>query len=201
MIKLISIDLDGTLVDTLPIHRDSFIRAIKTTQNIDISKEYHDKYLIHLSTVDKITRLIEFAELNKNVDYKEIIEEKNKHAFNLIEDIRPNLELNKILWELSERYVFTCVTNANKDFAMHVLRHVHLHDLFDYIITGNDVNKKKPNKEPYEKLLSNYLLMKTDDILVIEDSEDGCKSAKSTGIKKIWKIDSPKDLLDIKKYL
>lgn len=73
MIKVISLDLDGTLVDTLPIHRSAFCKAVYDLHKLKIDDTYHDQYLKGLPTVEKIKRLISFAELPKNIDISDLI--------------------------------------------------------------------------------------------------------------------------------
>lgn len=201
MIKVISLDLDGTLVDTLPIHRSAFCKAVYDLHKLKIDDTYHDQYLKGLPTVEKIKRLISFAELPKNIDISDLIERKNKYATLFIESLRPNQMLNKMLFEMSESYIFTCVTNTNKEFALMTLRNIHLHDLFDLIITGSDLKHLKPHKEPYLRLRDNYLLMEMKEFLIVEDSEEGCKSAKSAGFKNIWKVNGTTDVLNLKSQL
>ena len=43
MIKVISLDLDGTLVDTLPIHRSAFCKAVYDLHKLKIDDTYHDQ--------------------------------------------------------------------------------------------------------------------------------------------------------------
>jgi HAD superfamily hydrolase (TIGR01509 family) len=55
---------------------------------------------------------------------------------------------------------------------------------FDIIITGENVNKGKPNPEVYLKALA-LLECEPDEVFVFEDSETGCEAAENAEINYI----------------
>jgi len=54
---------------------------------------------------------------------------------------------------------------------------------FDLIITKEDVDKEKPDPQPYEKTLEYFCIKNPHKVLVIADSLLGILSAKATGTK------------------
>ena len=56
-----------------------------------------------------------------------------------------------------------------------------LKDLFEYIISREDVKEQKPSKESYEKVL-NELKIDSKTCLAVEDSNRGVKAAIDAGI-------------------
>lgn len=56
---------------------------------------------------------------------------------------------------------------------------------FEYIISGDDIEKSKPDPEIYEKAVRRLNVDK-DKVFVIEDSDRGIMSAYLAGLKPIW---------------
>ena len=72
------------------------------------------------------------------------------------------------------------VTGANKEFAEKILNN-YFSNIFDIIITGNDVKNGKPSPEPYLKA-TKKLNIKANNLIVIENAPLGIQSAKSAGL-------------------
>ena len=66
-----------------------------------------------------------------------------------------------------------------------------LHDIFDFVISGEEVKNSKPNPEIFLKC-SQYFNIKPEECLVIEDSVTGVQAAKSANMKCIAIVTSHK---------
>jgi len=53
---------------------------------------------------------------------------------------------------------------------------------FDYVVTGNDVEKHKPSAEGIHKIMSNFHL-KPEDVLMVGDAVSDVKAAQESGVK------------------
>ena len=73
------------------------------------------------------------------------------------------------------------VTGTSKH-ELHRILPSHLYDLFDVIVTGNDVKNGKPHPEPYLKAIDK-LGIKPREAVVIENAPFGIRSAKAAGLK------------------
>jgi HAD superfamily hydrolase (TIGR01509 family) len=73
------------------------------------------------------------------------------------------------------------VTSSRKDHFEIIHRSTGLLKYFDFLLTGEDYTKFKPNSEPY-LLAVERSGCKKDECLAIEDSERGLISARSAGI-------------------
>lgn len=71
-------------------------------------------------------------------------------------------------------------TSSGPDFAHDVLGRVGLRDRFGFILTAADVTHGKPHPEIYETA-ARRLGVATGEMLVLEDSENGCRAAVAAG--------------------
>ena len=71
-------------------------------------------------------------------------------------------------------------TSSGPDFAHDVLGRVGLRERFGFILTAADVTHGKPHPEIYESA-ARRLGVATGEMLVLEDSENGCRAAVAAG--------------------
>jgi len=184
MLKAIIFDLDGTLVDSLPYHHESW-RIFFKNNNLEehdfseVLKEYKGGGTLELMTSvfgDMYTK----DELKKMTDDKEIIFRdiyKSK--------IYPIEGLNKFLDNLKENNILLSIgSNAIRKNVLMTIEKLGIIDYFSSIICGDEVSKGKPDPEMYLKTLSN-LKMDKNECIIFEDSIEGVTAAKNAGIKSI----------------
>jgi len=184
MLKAIIFDLDGTLVDSLPYHHESW-RIFFKNNNLEehdfseVLKEYKGGGTLELMTSvfgDMYTK----DELKKMTDDKEIIFRdiyKSK--------IYPIEGLNKFLDNLKENNILLSIgSNAIRENVLMTIEELGITDYFSSIICGDEVSKGKPDPEMYLKTLSN-LKMDKNECIIFEDSIEGVTAAKNAGIKSI----------------
>lgn len=102
-------------------------------------------------------------------------------------------------------------TNAPTPFALRILKHLGVHDLFDVIIGADKVNESKPSPEMLEYILNYYSFDKTNHkAWMIGDNSKDMLSARGAGIKSIFAtwgfsptsdeevvISNPREIIDI----
>jgi len=71
-------------------------------------------------------------------------------------------------------------TSSGPDFARDVLGRVGLRDRFGFVLTSADVTLGKPHPEIYERAAAR-LGVAPAEMLVLEDSENGCRAAVAAG--------------------
>jgi HAD superfamily hydrolase (TIGR01509 family) len=71
-------------------------------------------------------------------------------------------------------------TSSGPDFAHDVLSRVGLRDRFGFVLTSADVTHGKPHPEIYERA-AERLGVTPAEMLVLEDSENGCRAAVAAG--------------------
>ena len=182
MLKAIIFDLDGTLVDSLPYHHESW-RIFFKNNNLEendfseILKEYKGGGTLELMTSvfgDTYTR----DELKKMSDDKEVIFRdiyKSK--------IYPIEGLNKFLDNLKENNILLSIgSNAIRKNVLMTIEELGITNYFSSIICGDEVSRGKPDPEMYLKTLSNLKVSKNE-CIIFEDSIEGVEAARNADIK------------------
>jgi len=184
MLKAIIFDLDGTLVDSLPYHHESW-RIFFKNNNLEehdfseVLKEYKGGGTLELMTSvfgDMYTK----DELKKMTDDKEIIfRDIYKSKIYPIEGLKQfldNLKENNILLSIG--------SNAIRENVLMTIEELSITNYFSSIICGDEVSRGKPDPEMFVKTLSN-LNVSRDECIIFEDSIEGVKAAKNAHIKVI----------------
>ncbi len=184
MLKAIIFDLDGTLVDSLPYHHESW-RIFFKNNNIEendfseIIKEYKGGGTLELMTSvfgDIYTR----DELKKMSGDKEVIFRdiyKSK--------IYPIEGLNTFLDNLKENNILLSIgSNAIRKNVLMTIEELGITNYFSSIICGDEVSRGKPDPEMYIKTLSNLKVNKNE-CIIFEDSIEGIEAARNADIKVI----------------
>ncbi len=184
MLKAIIFDLDGTLVDSLPYHHESW-RIFFKNNNLEehdfseVLKEYKGGGTLELMTSvfgDMYTK----DELKKMTDDKEIIfRDIYKSKIYPIEGLKQfldNLKKNNILLSIG--------SNAIRKNVLMTIEELSITNYFSSIICGDEVSRGKPDPEMFVKTLSN-LNVSRNECIIFEDSIEGIKAAKNADIKVI----------------
>ena len=97
------------------------------------------------------------------------------------------IELFEYLKDMGSKIV--CVTNSIQMTTLEMLKSTGQFDYFDMIITNEDVENNKPHPDCYNLAVKN-LDIRPDNCIIIEDSEKGMQSAKSSVVpdSNIWNV-------------
>jgi HAD superfamily hydrolase (TIGR01509 family) len=176
MIRGLFFDLDGTLVDT---HRANY-EAYKHALGLEGFKIDFDQFKqtigmhagqflpllapgLSVKGFDRVTQ-------NKAAKYREI-----GHTTTL------NTNLRSFIEKMKPRMKIALVTTAKRVNAEAILQYHDLTELFDTVITADDVKVSKPDPEAYVLALDKTKLHSYE-VIAFEDSETGRKAAESAGI-------------------
>jgi HAD superfamily hydrolase (TIGR01509 family) len=176
-------DLDGTLVDCKELHFEALNRALVENGYEEISLYDHVTFYEGLPTVEKLKAL-------KIPNPDKVNADKQAITYNLIPYY---VEFDSKVWQalkvLKREYKMFCVSNSKKESMERILEEAGLIDLFDELISCEDVQNPKPAPDIYlyAKKLAN------DECFAFEDNENGVNSAKSAGIP-VFKVDSSEDI-------
>ena len=131
-------------------------------------------------------------ELKKMSDDKEIIFRKIYKG-----NIKPIEGFPEFFFYLkSKKILVGLASNAIRKNVALTLNELGVHDLFDSIICGDEVNFGKPNPEMFDKTVSRFKLEK-DNCIIFEDSIEGVGAAVNAGINVIGVTSSsPGDILN-----
>lgn len=175
--KLAMFDLDGTLFDTRSLNYLAYKAALEKF-NFKLDKEYfysecngrHYKVFLPQILNNDITYMEDIHRLKKEF-YEKFLGEaiKNEHLFNIIKLMR-------------EEYYLAVVTTASRKNCEEILSKFDALSLFDLVIAGEDVSKKKPEPEGYLKAMK-YFDISPENSIIFEDSEVGILAGERSGAK------------------
>lgn len=172
--KLAIFDMDGTLFNTNDVNYYSYKEALDK-YNIKIDYNYYCNYcngrhytVFLPELVNGNKEIIENIHNNKKILYSKYLNtvKINYHLFNIIECLKKD-------------YKIALVTTASKKNTIEILKYTNKTDLFDLILTSEDIKKTKPNPEGF-LLAMHKFAVGPEDCIIFEDSEVGIEAAKKT---------------------
>lgn len=167
-------DLDGTLFDTGEVNYCSYREALQP-YGIQLDHTYFVEqcngrhYTEFLPSLMKTDRYLEEVHAAKKDAYRRNLDKagKNRHLFQMISQMRGC-------------YYTAVVTTASRKNAGEILEHFACGNLFDYLVTQEDVSRAKPDPEGFQKAMG-YFGMDAGHTVIFEDSDAGIAAARATG--------------------
>ena len=181
-VSAILFDMDGVMIDThrcaYSVLSDSAMKLgvdISADEIIEMGSLSGKQFWTYIKSEYELEESVE--ELVANYDF-----EKEMSYYEKI-GLMPNLV--KVLSELKVNgYKLGLVTSAKPIRTNRVLSMVGRADIFDVVITSDDVTDHKPSPSCYLTALDK-LCLKAENVLVVEDSSNGALAAKDSGCKVI----------------
>ena len=177
LVKLVIFDLDGTLVDS----DKTVIRLLNTIRedlNLPTLKIKDISFYLSLGGEEMIKKTI--ANEIDTKHYLEIFRQRylddsldNENLFDGVIDYLNHLKSKGI-----QMAVFT---NKPKDLTTKTLNRHQIYDFFNYIVTRDDVDFKKPDPDGCHKIIK-MSSISPENIIMIGDSELDQKAANSASI-------------------
>lgn len=180
MIKAIILDMDGTMFDTEPLWEKAFLKAGKDL-GYNFTKELHEKS-IGTNQIDLDILLKE--ELGEEFPVDDFSAKYVENMKKLIDEqgILIKKGLIKLLDYLIENeYIIAIASSSDLEMIKRNLNIVNIkEDIFKAIVSGEDFDNGKPAPDIFLKTCE-ILSVKPEDTIVIEDSNNGIKSAYNAG--------------------
>jgi pyrophosphatase PpaX len=179
IIKAIIFDFDGTLADTLPVCFYAFQAVFKEFDNVEVTSN-EIKAMFGPSETGIIRENLLHPHQDKAIElYYEKYTEKHKEL------VLDNEEINHLLQSLKkEGYKLGIVTGKANRSLLISLECLNMKDLFDVIITGDDVTIPKPHPEGIYKALA-HLNIKNTEAVFLGDSDADILAGKQANIHTI----------------
>lgn len=188
--KLYIFDLDGVLVDACEWHRVALNEALQEVCNYEISLEDHYKTFNGIPTRVKLRRLSEMGKIPAS-SHDSVYMAKQLTTIEIIKRnafFRPEkVEMIKLLKSRGD--LVACYTNSIRETAELMLEKTGILELFDFVLTNQDVENPKPDPEGYVFLMDHFGFSE-EDTFIIEDSPKGLAAARSSGAN-IIQVENP----------
>lgn len=169
-------DFDGVLADTEPIHWACW-REILAPLRVELSWDVYCANCIGVVDTDMLSFLASLGPTTAEALRPHYPRKKELFRTRVLEMSPCATETVELVRSLTD-YRLAVVTSSGRQEVEPVLERVGIHECFSTMVFGGDVNKHKPDPEPY--LLAASRLESTRP-LVVEDSEAGVASAWAAG--------------------
>ncbi|WP_439183808.1 HAD family hydrolase [Carboxylicivirga taeanensis] len=176
-IKGLIFDMDGTLLNSTPIHYKAWLEACRPF-GVDFTYAYFitltGRPVIELSK-DLIAAFNMPVEAGELVAAKEQLVEKNLHNVEVIPAVF------EVVTAFKGRLPMAVGTGASRQRAMRLLEDSGIIDYFDAVITSDDVEQYKPHPATFLKA-AQAINVSPADCLVFEDGHLGIDAANAAGM-------------------
>jgi HAD superfamily hydrolase (TIGR01509 family) len=174
--KAFIFDLDGTLINSEKYHADGFAHAVETLSGYQLTpaerREFFEGHT-HLFTPVLAERH------GLTLDPGAVLLHKREHLDrNFKVEVLPGAEGFIEKWRNSMRMALA--SNSPRQFVKRALVDAGLIDVFESVVTADDVTCRKPDPEMYALTLKN-LNLAAEDVMVFEDSPAGVAAAQAAG--------------------
>lgn len=168
--KLAIFDLDGTLFNTEDVNYFAYKKALEK-YGYDIEKEYFTKKCNGRHYTEFLPKIVENESIIDNIH---ILKKEFYHSY--LDKALLNEHLFQIIKLIKEEYYIAIVTTASRRNCEEILEHFMVKNLFDKIITQEDVEKVKPNPEGFIRAM-NFFNIQPKSTIIYEDSQVGIEAA------------------------
>lgn len=170
-------DLDGVIVDTVPLHFKAWKKMFGEYKREFTFHDYKDK-------VDGIPRIEGARAILKDLPEEELEKaatKKQKYFLEFLETEGISVfdDALELIKELKTNNIKIAVISSSKN-CHYILRKAKIDNLFDAIVSGNDIEKGKPAPDIF-LLASKMLSLETEECIVFEDAMLGVEAAKKGG--------------------
>lgn len=180
-IKAVIFDMDGLMFDTEPI----YYKANQKTADylaMDFSFETYSQF-IGIGDVDYKRKM---EELYKDVELLEEFFEKSQLVLQYLMlngqvDIKEGL-INLLNYLEKENIMAIVASSSNRDLVDQLLNRLDVRKYFKDIVAGDEVSRAKPDPAIFNKAFEKTGLSEKNEVLILEDSENGVIAAHAANI-------------------
>lgn len=178
MLAAILYDLDGTIVNTDPLHYQVWQELLRES-GIKIDEQYYQAEMSGRLNPEILLKLMPDLSPAGIEQYSELKEARFRSAAIALTPM-PGL-LDTVAWAAAQGLKQAVVTNAPRLNADYMLEVLQLQAKFERVIVSEELGIAKPNPAPYQHILQVFGLIPAQ-ALAFEDSPSGIRSAVGAGI-------------------
>lgn len=178
-------DLDGTLVDTMPMHGKAYADVF-ATRGYRLSMA---DYLAHVGPPARVAVPLFMAAAGMRDITDEVAgavhrEKQLRFAELLATEAVPTLPASQLLARFQGEKPMALVSSGNRGGVDAIIAALGWADYFGAVVTGDDVTRGKPDPEPYLRAAA-LLGVAPGQCLAFEDTESGVSAAVAAGMSVI----------------
>lgn len=178
-VKGLIFDLDGTLVDSMPLHYEGWKKACEK-----FGAQMDPEFLkFHAGTPgwEIAKTILEISGLNGNVTEEEIMQAKIDEFHKSIHLIKPIEPVEAIVKKYHGKLPMAIGTGGHRETVERTMEVTGMNKYFDIVVTANDVKNYKPHPDTF-LMCARLMNMQPEDIEVFEDGNYGIEAAKRAGM-------------------
>lgn len=175
-------DLDGVILNSMPYHAQAWIEVFSDL-NLKFNEEeiYFYEGAIEFETVKSLFEKKGFFKLTPQEFEKMLQTQKILFKKKYAKYVSPFPEVLEILESLKkEKKKIALVTSSHEEILSEVLPK-NLRDFFDFVVTGDKIERRKPYPDPYLKA-KEALQARELESLAVENAPAGILSAKRANL-------------------
>ncbi len=182
MIKAIIFDLDEVLVDNVKNHLQANTEALKEFAGDNYISEGKNNY-IGMRIKDSMKLRMKHLNIDDSL-FEKIYKKRMRIFIELVKKNCPALPgVNHITTLATDLKLKKAIaTSGTREYANECINQLNLENFFDCVLTGEDVEKGKPNPEVYINTVK-QLELSPEECVVLEDAKNGVVAAKNAGTK------------------
>jgi beta-phosphoglucomutase len=177
-IRALLFDLDGTLVDSAEANYSAYSRALADF-GVHVESRVVAEIAADRQWREFLPELLRRAGVDE--DPSRIAGRKGELYRSAIGGLRINTPLLGLVAAVRPALRTALVTTASAVNVGAILSHFGIRELFDVVVTGDDVVSHKPDPEAY-RVAVERLSVPAEDCLAFEDSDTGAASAAAAGL-------------------
>ena len=173
-------DLDGTLVDSMAVHFTAWCEALDKHGAANVFPEDVFYAMGGRPTKDIVKELN--GELNLKLDPEAVAVDKRNAFLKNLDQVTINDEVVNFARSLRGKMPMAIATGGSRIVVEKTLQAIGLSDLFDEVVTANDVECGKPAPDIFLEAAAR-IETAPERCLVFEDAPAGIMGAQSAGMK------------------
>lgn len=175
--KALIFDLDGTLSDSLPVHIASWHAVCEK-----LNCTFDERILVEMTGAPTIS-FAERIKLEQNleIDAEELVILKQQEFWKNINQVKPHEAVIELMKNAHGKIPMAVGTGASRTSAILQMKELEIDNLFDFIVTADDVDRHKPEPDTFLKC-AELMGVEPKYCQVFEDGELGMQAAKTAGM-------------------
>ncbi|MFT3739021.1 MAG: beta-phosphoglucomutase family hydrolase [Breznakibacter sp.] len=174
-------DLDGTLVDSIKLHYDSYMKALEP-YGIGFDMKYMLSFT-GMPTLDCSAQVVK--DFNVPISAQALMEKKEQLFAQMIHLVEPIEPVMKVVREYKGKLPMGIGTGSDRFVAHEIIKRNGLDKYFDAVVTCDDVVNPKPHPETFVRC-AELIGVNPTQCMVFEDGEHGMSAAREAGM---WVVD------------